>query len=229
VPISIALLISLFFKEPQTKTGKSEKKSWVKVFTKGIGKLFSNKVLLLHSLDMILTATFAYFIIWFYQGKLELLGVSNNYFGIIHAGVILASASILYSSKFWLKVFRGNSSFAVFCAFSAGVGYLAGGLSSNFAGFILMIVLTAGFGVGRSMFFTPNFNKLIDSQERSTINSTINMGKSLVISLINPLFGGLADVDLNRTFVILGLLTLAAGIFSVWVQSRFEITGKKNG
>jgi len=224
VPFVIALIISFFFTEPkETTNNKSEQKKWLQIFTSGLKNIFTSKTLLYQSLDMILTGTFAYFVIWFYQTKLEQMDINSSNFGIVHALVILSSASILYTTEYWLKIFTTRK-FAVFSSFIAGIGFLFGGLSNSILAFALMIFLTAGFGIARSMVFTANFNKLIKSDERSTVNSTINMVSSLAISIVNPFFGYIADLNLNMTLVILGVLTILSGILSMLIQKKYEIT-----
>lgn len=224
VPFCIALCISFFLTEPKSSQ-TSEQKKWLIVFTNGVKNLLNNKTLLFHSLDMIVTATFAYFVIWFYQPKLELIGVSEKYFGLIHSLVILASASVLYTTGFWLKKF-GTARFAIFTSLATAVGFFAAGLSDHPVAFTVLIVCSAGFGIARSMIFTATFNHLIGSEERSTVNSTISMLKSLAISFANPVLGKLVDINLNNSFVLLGFLTFMAGMFSVWVQTKFKLKNK---
>jgi hypothetical protein len=79
---------------------------------------------------------------------------------------------------------------------------------------IALILIVIGFGFTRNILFVNGINKQIESDNRATVISTINMITSLVRSILYPLIGNLVVLNLNLTFISLGVMILLIGIFT---------------
>ena len=60
--------------------------------------------------------------------------------------------------------------------------------------------------------FSAYQNALIESENRATVLSLINMFVSLFLALMAPLYAGLAQVSLELAFVVMGAVIIAAGL-----------------
>jgi hypothetical protein len=79
---------------------------------------------------------------------------------------------------------------------------------------IALILIVIGFGFTRNILFINGINKQIESKNRATVISTINMIRGLVHSILYPLIGNLVVLNLSLTFIILGVMVLLIGIFT---------------
>ncbi|MCD6421921.1 MFS transporter, partial [bacterium] len=99
IPLSIALLISLTFREPRNprrgRDLKSEAKKCVKKLKEGVAFFCRNKELRILAADMISIRSVAYFMIWLYQPMLQQAGVPIYYFGVVHAVFVLTQIAIM--------------------------------------------------------------------------------------------------------------------------------------
>jgi MFS family permease len=219
IPIAVSFIIAFFIQEP-AREEVIERETWKDVFINGVKSLFKNKSLLAQAIDMILVSIFTYFVVWFYQLKLEQIGIDKQYYGIIHACVIFAMVAILFTTSFWDRVF-GKKNYLWISALLAGIGFIGAGLINNIWSIAFLILLPAAFGSSRQTVFGSQLNTFIKGKDRATVNSSISMLGSLAIAFANPLFGALAGWNLNNTFLILGVCTIAASAVSILVQNKY--------
>jgi len=79
---------------------------------------------------------------------------------------------------------------------------------------IALILIVIGFGFTRNLLFVNGINKQIESKNRATVISTINMITSLLSSIFYPLIGNLVMLNLNLAFISLGMVILLIGLFT---------------
>ena len=64
------------------------------------------------------------------------------------------------------------------------------------------------------MIFVKGINKQIETENRATVLSTINMIASLIRAVLYPLVGYLVMWNLNATFVMLGSMIIVFALLS---------------
>ena len=79
---------------------------------------------------------------------------------------------------------------------------------------ITLILIVVGLGFTRRILFVHGINKQIESNNRATIISTINMISSLIRSICYPLIGNLVMLNLNITLFSIGIIIFLMGIFT---------------
>lgn len=79
---------------------------------------------------------------------------------------------------------------------------------------IPLILIVIGFGFSRSLIFVKGINKQIETENRATVLSTINMVASLIRAILYPLVGYFVMWNLSITFILLGTLIIVFTLIS---------------
>jgi len=89
------------------------------------------------------------------------------------------------------------------------IGFILMGFVSYIPLNIILILIVIGFGFSRKILFVKGINFQIESENRATVLSTINMAGSLLRTVLYPLIGYLVMWNLDYTFIILGATIMA--------------------
>ena len=84
-------------------------------------------------------------------------------------------------------------------------------VTEKIIGLILVII---GFGFSRRIFFVKGINKQIETQNRATVLSTINMATSLIRTVFYPLIAYIVMWNLSTTFILLGTAIIILALIS---------------
>jgi MFS family permease len=216
IPITIACLLSLSFKEPRI----SEKKltmsfrTYKKILSDGVKYFLGNRILKILTLDMVIVFAFAWIIIWFYQALLKSAGIDIAYFGIVHAFMCLAQIFII-SNFIRLEQWLGAKRRLLFLGASiTGIFYILLSITRFAPLVITAIILSAGFGLSRGPLFSNYMNKHIPSDKRATVLSTTSMLRTFSIVIVNVTAGLLADWSIPNTLMILGIAIIIFSLLS---------------
>jgi len=221
IPMTLSLIASMFFIEPDVhKSGEIQR--WSKIFKEGVKVFIRDTNLRKHAVDMIFISMISYFVIWFYQTKLVAIGVPAHLFGYFVVLLSLSQILVLQLMPNIEKIVGGEKKYLGISALITAIGFLIVSVWDHWLGVLLFVVLSGGFGLSRRPIYTAIYNKYIPSKQRATVNSFINMLRSIVIAVINPVMGALVDWDLDNTLLVLSFLAVVAFFFSVTVNSRVE-------
>ena len=213
IPYFIALIVALFLKEPPV-TKVTEKKDYKTIFYKGLKNFSSNKVLRLLALDLLVISTTAYFWPWLYQLILMRLGISIALFGVVHSLLVLSQIIILHSIPRIESWFKSKKAVLLLGGLVNGIMFIITAITKNAILGVLAIIIGAGFGLTRSPLITNYLNKYIGSQERATTLSMVSMLRRIMLIIINPLIGALAQWSLSTALIILGSVSILYTLFS---------------
>ncbi|UCG45761.1 MAG: MFS transporter [Candidatus Bathyarchaeota archaeon] len=213
VPFTVAFAIALTFKEP-ARTRKTGQYSYAALLRDGVTHFIKHRVLRILALDMIVIATIAYFLIWFYQPMLKQAGVDVAYFGIVHAA--FAGSQILVMTNYGRleRIFGSKRRLIMISSAITGITFIIGGLTTFLPVVLLVIIVGGGFGLSRRPLFVSCMNKYLPSSSRATALSTVSMLRTLALIVINPVVGVLADWSLSNTLVILGVIAIVFSLIS---------------
>jgi MFS family permease len=194
--------------EPPRDQSVSESKQYLDVVKTGIHFIIKSKPLRLMTLNAIIVASAAYFVIWLYQPLLQRLGVPIAYFGVIHA--IFVGAEILIASNFsrlerWA---RSPKNLLAIMAVIPALAFFAAGAKPSLITAGLLIVFAGGLGLTRIEYISALMNKMIPSAERATVLSSLSMFRRFALVLLNPLVGFTADHSLTLALIGVGILPL---------------------
>ena len=214
VPFIIATLISLTLKEPNHDLQRKEKEKYITIVKSGFKELTQNKVLRLLAFEMILTESLVFFLIWTYQIYLEALTVQLIFFGFV--STLMTIIQILFNnflSALEQKI-NNKKRFLRVYTIIPGFSFILMSMIYFIPISIPLILIVTGFGFTRSLIFIKGINKQIETENRATVLSTINMITSFIRAIFYPLVGYFVMWNLNITFILLGVIIVIFALFS---------------
>ena len=214
IPFFIATLISLTLKEPNHDLEKKKSENYFAVIKSGFNELKRNSVLRVLSFEMIITEIAVFYIIWLYQLYLEALQFQLIFFGFVSTSMTLIQ--IIFNNIVIKLEYKYNNKkrFLQFYSIIPGIGFVLMSVIFFIPVSIPLILIVIGFGFSRSLLFTKGINKQIETQNRATVISTINMIASLIRAILYPLIGYFVMINLSITFLFLGAMIIVFALFS---------------
>lgn len=206
IPFGLALVTSFTFEEPVFKEA-SEKKKYSQVIKKSFGILSSNKILQVLAIDMIFIQVVGYFMFWLQQPLLKRSGISIEYWGFSQVAFVMSQVIVMSNFTLLEKILGGKKRIIFFGSLAGGLAYIVLGLNNSLAATLVSIYIIGGFLVSRKPLMISYMNKYIPSSERATVLSCVSMINSLVVAVINPLFGYFVQKSLNGTLLFIGIIT----------------------
>jgi len=214
VPFIIATLISLTLKEPNNDFEKKKTEKYFSVVKSGFTELAKNKILRLLAFEMIITEALVFFLIWTYQIYLEALTVQLIFFGFVSTSMTIIQ--ILFNNVVTTLENKINNKkkFLQIYTIIPGIGFILMSVIYFIPVSISLILIVIGFGFTRSLIFIKGINKQIETENRATVISTVNMIASLIRAILYPLVGYFVMWNLNITFILLGALIIMFALLS---------------
>lgn len=224
IPYTLAAVVALSIREPKIRQKVSESKRYLIIAKEGLRYLKNHKKLRVLALDSVILGASAYFVIWFYQPLFTQLNLSIIYFGYLHA--LLAGTEMVVAGNFTFleKIFRSGKNYLRYTALLTGVVFIITGIIPSIVTGILLILLAGGFGLTRAELMSAYMNKFIPSEQRATILSSISMLRRILLVVLNPIMGFIADKSLSMAMITAGLLALAVFFFSPMRKMELEKT-----
>ena len=206
VSVTVALIISLTFTEPNTQYHHDEK-SPIKIFQAGFKELIGNKKLKKILLISTFTMAFPAQLIAFYQPYFSQHKVSTFWIGAaLSLGGLLAA--MLQSQVYRFdKMVGKNRSLFLLCVLP-GVFLIAFSFLNSKPLLIIFFILIYGLSDAKAPLLSSYKNKLIDDRSRATVLSLINMISSLYIALMGLVIGLIANKSLNLVFLFIGIAVI---------------------
>lgn len=213
-PFIIATIVSLTLKEPNHELEEVKAEKYLTVIKSGFKELINNKILRILAFEMITTESIVFFLIWTYQLYLEALNFQLVFFGFIGASMtIIQIVFFNIIPKLENKV-RNKRRFLRLYTIVPGIGFILVALIYYIPISIPLILSIIGFGFSRRIIFIKSINNQIESQNRATVLSTINMISSLIRTILYPLIGYLVMWNLSTTFILLGAIIIICAMLS---------------
>lgn len=214
IPFFIATLISMTLKEPFYENIKKKSKSYLYIVKDGLVELKNNKILRLLALEMVITESMVFFLIWTYQIYLEALDVQIIFYGFISASITIIQ--VIFNNlvpTIENKISNKRRLLRLFTIIP-GIGFICMALIFFAPVSILLILLIVGFGFSRSIIFIKGINTQIETENRATVISAISMVASLLRTILYPLIGYVIEWNLSFGLIILGSVIILAALFS---------------
>lgn len=226
VPMGIAVLIALTFKEPKIHFESKEvkqvdspgeiarKKGYFETFKDGFLHIAKHKQLRELIFDYVPTAVLAFFMIWVYQVVLDSYGVAIGWFGFVHAGIVIAEILLLHFFTNIENWFGGKRKYLKVSAFVVGGLFLVLAFVRNLYVAIFCFLVIGALGLTRKNIYTNYLNKFIESHNRATVLSTVSMIYSLAMAVNNVILGRLIDYNLTLGLAVVGVAIILFNLFS---------------
>jgi MFS family permease len=207
VPFGLSGIVDAALHEPPAGE-KIEKASYRKILQGGVAFFTQHKILKILTFDMVAIGSFTFLIIWAYQMMLKNAGVAIVYFGVIHAMICLTEIGVLQSFNRFEKYLGGKRRLLTATALISGLGFIGLGFFNSAWATIVLIGITAGFGLSRTPLYVSYMNNFIPSDKRATVLSVTSMARNIGIAAVNLIAAALADWSLKYMMVINGAAIL---------------------
>jgi len=181
--------------------------------------LFKNKILITIVMNILIFTATLFAIDKFIQPYMKAVGVELAYFGLIYSGFLLIIAFLVkYISK--LEDIYGGEKVMNFISFFAFVPMIILGLGySGLLGIILFFLAIAVENV-RSPIANSVFHDNVESKNRATMGSILELMKTSGKLVILPVAGYLADsYSIQAAILIFSLVILISSIV-FWLPSK---------
>jgi MFS family permease len=213
-PFFIATIISLTLKEPNHELERTESDKYLTVIKSGFKELTHNKILRILAFEMIAAESIVFFLIWTYQIYLEALNFQLVFFGFIGASMTIIQIVFFNIIPKLENNIRNKRKFLRLYTLVPGIGFILLALIFYIPISIPLILAIIGFGFSRRIIFIKSINNQIETQNRATVLSTINMISSLIRMILYPLIGYFVMWNLSITFILLGSAIIVIVLFS---------------
>ncbi len=200
----LAFFIYFSIKEPKRH---EPTENFVKLGIDGLKQLYSNKILRAFAINSILISSITFFMFWFYQPLSGSIGIDVAYYGFIGAGYNLFAILLLFNVKRLGSLF-GMKNILFYSALIPSVLFVGLAMSKNVYFVLLSIFLISGLKILRSPILSDFMNKHIESRNRATVLSSVSLLEKIMIAILYPIVGLLADITLSHALVFLGVLAL---------------------
>ena len=219
-----AFITSLTYHEPKLNN-KIKSERYLSILKDGFKELKNNKILRILCFDRLFINILIFLLFWTWQPYLDALGIPPNLWineevsiplwGIILAIMNLTNASLAFSFPRILKKFKKKINFLILIDIINGFAFIFLGLTTNPILGVIILLFIVGFGYPRFLIYMHGINKQIESENRATVLSTINMFQSLLFAVLYPIMGYLVETwSVYWFFIINGILILIITMFT---------------
>ena len=209
----LTFFVALTLSEPKRKEKVEE---FIKEGFDGFKYIFKHKKLRVFALNFALISATTFFMFWFYQSLAGVVGIDVKYNGFIGAGFNLFSMLLLLNIKRIENLF-GMKNILFYSAILPGLFFIGLFFFRSVYFVLVAIFLITGLKIMRSPALSDFMNRHIESRNRATVLSGVSMLEKIIVMILYPIVGLLADFSLWATFLFLGIATL---IFSL--MNRIE-------
>ncbi|MFW9879294.1 MAG: MFS transporter [Candidatus Thorarchaeota archaeon] len=214
-----AFVVALTFKEPKLINNNYQRESYWRIIISGFKELRKNKTLRILTFDWIPINVLIFFMFWSYQVYFGAINIPTISYGFILAGMNIINAIFSIIIPVLLKSSKNKKRFLILINLINGVAYVFLGLTNTIPLGLAIIFTIIAFGYTRYLIFVDGINLQIESENRATVLSTINMFGSLLRALIYPFVGLLVEWNIFIFFIMTGVLIL---FFTLLTRSKSE-------
>jgi hypothetical protein len=214
-----AFVVALTFKEPKLENNNYKKEIYFRIILSGFKELVRNKTLKILALDWIQINVLIFFMFWTYQVYLQVINIPIGWFGFILAAMNIVNAIFTGLVPIILKSSKNKKLFLILINLMNGIEYLCLGMTTLIPLGLAIILIMVAFGYTRSSIFVDGIKIQIESENRATVLSTINMFGSLLRAILYPFVGYHVEINVFYFFIGFGILIL---IFTIFTRSKSE-------
>jgi len=213
-----AVVTSLTFKEPTFKA-EEKTKGYLTILKEGFNELKKNKILRILGFDRLIINTCIFLLFWTYQPYLTAINIPVVFFGFILAAMNIFNAIFNELIPRFLQKVKNKKYLLITVNLITGFAFFILGFAVIPILGILMLFLIVSFGYTRGLIYINGINKQIESENRATVLSTINMFGSISRAILYPFIGLIVEWNLYALFIIIGIMIL---IFTAVTKVKSE-------
>ncbi|MFX1256894.1 MAG: MFS transporter [Promethearchaeota archaeon] len=213
-PFIAASIIALTLKEPNHDLERESKEKYLSIIKSGFKELKKNKILRILAIELTIVDALAFLIIWTYQLYLEELNVPLIFFGLVASAMTLTQIILTNLVPKLEDRFKNKRLFLILYTLIPGLAYILLAFILFIPISITLVLIVVGFGISRQIIFFNGINKQIETENRATVLSTINMISGFTKAIIFPLIGIIVMYNLKISFIILGITIILFALLS---------------
>ncbi|MFX0179573.1 MAG: MFS transporter [Candidatus Hodarchaeota archaeon] len=215
-----AFIVSTTYHEPKYNN-KVKTESYLSIIKDGFKELKKNKILRILCFDRLFINVFIFSLFWTYQPYLTAVGIIDKLiWGFILSGMNLINALFSYLFPKILKKFEKKIKFLILVDIINGIAFISLGLTTNPILGVIILFTIIGFGYPRFLIYMNGINKQIESENRATVLSTINMFQSLLMAVVDIVIGFIVlTLGVYWFFIFIGIAIL---IFTMFTRVKSE-------
>ncbi|NHJ21984.1 MAG: MFS transporter [Candidatus Lokiarchaeota archaeon] len=202
-----AFITSLTYKEPPFR--REEKTiSYISILKDGFKELKNNRILRILCFDRLFINIPVFLLFWTYQPYLTVVNIPILWFGFILSAMNIFNAMFNVLIPKFLKKVNKKKDLLITVNIITGFAFVVLGFAVIPVIGILMLFLIVGFGYTRGLIYINGINRQIESENRATVLSTINMFGSIARAILYPIIGFIVEWNLFVMFLIIGIMIL---------------------
>lgn len=212
IALLIGVIVSFTLKEPETDW-EADKPSPLTIFRDGLHELRSSPQLQRIIALVVFTSAFTGTLITTFAAPYLIENQASPYItGIaLSIGSLIAALAQRYAYK--VEAVLGQKWGLTLLIFMPGIMYWLLALVAGTIPTLLVIVWMYGTNDMKAPLFSAYQNALIESKNRATVLSIINMMNSLFVAIVAPIYAMIAGYSLSVAFIVMGTVIVGTGIF----------------
>lgn len=210
----LAFFVSFTFKDPHFKNNNHHSEPYLKIIKDGFRELKTNKILRILCFDRVLMESLIFLLFWLYQVYLGALNVPIVYFGFVASAVSVVNIIFMNVIPAISKKMKNKMALLITVELICGFAYILLGFTFNPILGVLLILLVVATGYPRFLIYMNGINKQVESENRATVLSTINMFTSFIRALILPFIGIIVEWNIFAVFIFIGVAILTLTLFT---------------
>lgn len=208
-----AFIASLTFTEPKYKKNYTSER-YLNIIKDGFRELKKNKILRILCFDRLFIEVLILFLFWTYQPYLQEINIHILFFGLITSMMNIINVIFINLIPKFAKRFKSKIRLLILMNLITGFSYIFLGLTTNILLGIVIILIIVAFGYPRYLLYINGINSQVESENRATVLSTINMFGSLIRTIVYPFIGIIVMWNIFAFFIIIGILVIIFTIFT---------------
>lgn len=209
--VAVGWLLSLILMEPPIKVKDGDGTSSLKLLVNGVKKLQNNKQFRHLVLLSLATIPFGDYLLNLYQPRFVHIGVPPVWLGLalaLASGISIIGARYAY----WLEGQLGTKASLLLAAGLPGFLYLVMAVALHPGFSVLAFCTLYGSMSLKAPIFSGHLNRHIESRNRATVLSLINMFSGIYVALMGLLVGRIGNFSLTYAFIFLGAVVLVGSL-----------------
>lgn len=209
ISLILGSILIMGVREPERRPSTA---SAIQKGIEGFRAIFRNPSLMRFSLNYAVISSLTFFMFWFYQSLLMRNGFPVALQGFVAAAFNLgATLLLMVSGPVNAKLGTGRSLFL--SSIIPGLCYVGVFFIPGLAMALIAIFGVTILKIYRAPLLSALMNRHIDSGNRATVLSGVSMLERIITAAFYPIAGIMTDVSLERTFLIMGILTVGLSLF----------------
>lgn len=222
VSVAIAGFFIIFTNEPNYKKSiKANSENSIVLGLKGFQIILKNKLLKSLILNGIFVYIGVYFFIWLYQPLLKSFAFPLIYYGVVRALFSFSGMIFNVNINRTENLFKNPSNFLNWTGVITVFSILVLALFPNIYTLLIVLLLLGGLGQARFSLINSHINEQIASEQRATTLSTVSMINRIILIVLNPFIGLLAEKSISFALIVVAIIiVIAIVIFPVRLRTN---------